>query len=309
MKCQTAFVGDLLALALFCWLTQSGSFAQVSQTPVAADKLEAQQLEAEDWQFIENQSLRLGVKKSSGAAIGYVSASGATKNLVNHWDRGRLIQQSYYGREDGSLWGKQPWRWNPVQGGGYRGAGAELLDLKIDQQRLSSKSRPVHWATQEPLSECTMEQTIELQADVAKIHFRFEYHGKLEHPKCDQEIPAVFLEPELSTLVLYRGQQPWKNEAVDRLKPGWPNEYHSMTENWAAYLDEQDFGLGVYVPKAERLTCYRFGDGKREHGSCSYFAPLIQLAITPEFLMEYDVFITLGSAAQIRQRFHKLSQQ
>lgn len=31
------------------------------------------------------------------------------------YDCGRYIQQSYYGKEDGSNWNGTPWRWNPVQ--------------------------------------------------------------------------------------------------------------------------------------------------------------------------------------------------
>ncbi len=70
-----------------------------------------------DWIFLDNGHVRLGVIRSSGAGIAWFSPSGSTNNAINYFDRGRLIQQSYYGRTDGTFWAKKPWRWNPVQGG------------------------------------------------------------------------------------------------------------------------------------------------------------------------------------------------
>ncbi len=288
------------SLATFVHFTLSAGLTWLALTTYAPAE---QPVSTDDWRYLDNGQIRVGVKVSSGAAIGWMSRSGSDQNLVNHFDRGRLIQQSYYGRPDGSIWSKQPWRWNPVQGGHYQGAGAPILELKIEGNKLYSKSHPVHWATGETLSECIMEQTIELQDKLAKIHFRFAYSGDTEHPTHDQEIPAVFLEPEFKNLVVYSGAKPWTNDAVERSVPGWPNESRQVTEQWAAYVDDQDFGLGVYVPAATHLTCYRFGDGKRERGACSYFAPLVRFAVKPGFEFEYDVYVTIGQLDAIRSAF------
>ena len=80
-----------------------------------------------------------------------------------------------------------------------------------------------------------------------------------------------------------------------------------MTEHWAAYVDQDGNGLGVLVPAADLLTCYRFGDGKREHGSCSYFAPLTRFAVTPGRVFEYDIYLTAGSVDEIRTRFRRIT--
>jgi hypothetical protein len=61
------------------------------------------------------------------------------------------------------------------------------------------------------------------------------------------------------------------------------------------------------VPTANDLTCYRIGDGKREHGSCSYFAPLTRFAVKPGFVWEYDVYLTVGRDEEIRLRFQQLA--
>jgi hypothetical protein len=262
--------------------------------------------QSDDFVFLDNGRLKLGVKKSSGAGIAWLSASGSERNLINHFDRGRLVQQSYYGKEDGSLWGKQPWRYNPVQGGDWRGKGAKVLELKVDKKSLYAKSLPRHWASGKELAETSMEQRIELKEDVVHIHYTFKYSGEEAHPKRDQEIPAVFVEPDLDTLVLYDGDKPWSGDKLHRSHPGWPNEGRKITEHWAAYVDKDDFGLGAYVPVSDHLTCYRFGDGDAKKGACSYFAPLTKFAIKPGLEWEYDVYLTIGKPDEIRARFKAL---
>src|SRR3954452_20694998 len=94
---------------------------------------------ADDWVYLDNGKLRLGVIRSSGGGIAFLAQSGSTRNLLNHYDRGRLVQQSYYGDSDGSFWGKRPWRYNPVQGGDYHGKSSRLLELRSDSNSLYSK--------------------------------------------------------------------------------------------------------------------------------------------------------------------------
>src|SRR4026209_1482216 len=111
--------------ALGAWQTVLGSAADLPA-----------ERSTNDFVFIENGTVRLGVKKSSGAGIACFALSPSGENVINHWDRGRLIQPSYYGAKDGSMWDKQPWRWNPVQGGGWRHEAARVLELKAERTSL-----------------------------------------------------------------------------------------------------------------------------------------------------------------------------
>jgi hypothetical protein len=258
----------------------------------------------EEFAFIENDRARLGVKLTSGAAIGHFSAVDSDRNLLNHFDHGRLVQQSYYGDEDGSRWNKQPWRWNPVQGGDWRGTAATVLELKREKTTLYAKTRPRHWASGADLPDVTMEQWITLDGPAAHVRYRMTYTGEKRHKPRPQELPAVFIQPDLSTFVLYDGKHPWTGKDVSRSKPGWPNESRKMTENWAAYVDEKDFGVGAYVPVADELTCYRYKGGN--NSDCSYFAPVKTFAITPGLAFEYDVYLTFGTVDQIRARFAEI---
>ncbi len=259
-----------------------------------------------DMVFIDNGQVRLGVKQTSGAGIAWFSLSGTNRNLINHWDRGRLIQQSYYGDTDGSLWNQQPWRWNPVQGGDWKGKPATVLDLQSTTNTLYARSWARHWAAGNELTNVVFEQWITLSGKTAHVHFKMTYSGDHAHEVHDHEIPAFFVAPDLNTLVLYAGDKPWTHDALHRYIPGWPNEGRAMTENWAAYVGTNGIGIGAYVPVATNLTCYRFGDGREDHGSCSYFAPLTRFAITPGKVFEYDLHLAIGTADEIRATFGKL---
>lgn len=268
---------------------------------------EPAELSPDEWLVLDNGQVRVGLKRASGGAIGWISASGSKRNLVNSYDRGRLIQQSYYGAADGSLWNGKPWRWNPVQGGDWRGHSTRILAEDVKPTEATIKTLPKHWASGEDLVETSMQQWVALEGECIRVRYRFEVSGGREHPVQHQELPAVFVQPDLQTLVVYRGDQPWTDQPLDRLRPGWPNEIHAMTEHWAAYVDEQDFGLGIYVPVAKRLTCYRYGSDPKSVDACSYLAPLGEFAIKPNFQWQYEVVLSLGTTQQLRSRFYQLA--
>lgn len=261
----------------------------------------------ESWLFLDNGTIRLGVNRSEGAAIGWFSESRSGENLLNYFDRGRYLQQSWYGDPDGSDWAGKPWVWNPVQGGGYRGERAETLSIETPSANaLRAVAQPRHWATGKAIPEVRFEESIELKGDVAEIHFRMFYSGQKSHAPRHQELPAVFVNERLSELVRYEGDSPWTGEGLTRSEPGWPNETHPISENWAAYVDpESEEGIGIYVPMADTVTCYRFGKPGAK-GACSYVAPVKTIAIKPGFEFDYRVWLTSGSIEEIRERFSRI---
>jgi len=290
----------LLLTALVWWSAGKPSGCRADELPAVS----INQCATNEWLYLDNGQIRLGVKKTSGCAIGYCSLSASTNNLLNNFDRGRFVQQSYYGDPDGSFWDNKPWRWNPVQGGGWRGGGAKLLELTHDSRRLYAKSLGVHWASGLILPDVIMEEWITLTDRLAQVRFKLTYQGTNAYRPAHQEIPAFFADSSLRTLVLYDGNQPWTGAPFTCCQPGWPNENRPMTENWAAYVDDQDFGIGAYVPVARRLTCYRFkGAGA---AGCSYFAPITDFAIRPGLVFQYDVYLAVGKTQTIRDAFYRI---
>ena len=260
--------------------------------------------------FIDNGIIRLGVDRESGGAIFYFSRSEPRQNVLNHYDRGRFIQQSYYGESDGSKWVEKDWRWNPVQGGDYRGKPAPVEEFELEENSLYCKSIPVHWASGELMDECRMEQWIHLHDDIAHLRYRFTYSGRKEHSARHQELPAVFVDYAFRNLVRYEGNKPWTGAELRKSVPGWPNESHRIDENWAAFVDEDNYGVGVYVPGTQEITTYRFEGEQGPNGSgCSYFAPIRTMAIKPGKVIDYHVYLTLGSPKQIRTRFAEIARE
>src|SRR5436305_13312156 len=111
---------------------------------LAADKPVPAERTTNDLVFIDNGELRLGVKKSSGAGIAYLALSATGENVINHWDRGRLVQQSYYGAKDDSMWNKQPRRWNPAQGGDWHGNSERALEYDPSRNSPYASSMTKH---------------------------------------------------------------------------------------------------------------------------------------------------------------------
>ncbi|MBC2596246.1 hypothetical protein H5P28_18410 [Ruficoccus amylovorans] len=260
--------------------------------------------------YLRNSQLRIGVDLDMGGGISYFSEARSRTNLLNTFDEGRLIQQSYYGQKDGSHWGDKPWRWNPVQGGDYRGNEAEILEWKNDGTTLYVKTRPRHWASGELLQDVVMEETITLEGDVAVIHFSCTYSGDTIHPVTHQETPAVFINAEFPHLYYYGGDRPWSGGELTTLDPGWPNEYYDITEHWAAFVNKRGWGVGVYVPEADQITTYRYeGSGRTgtKGDACSYFAPIRSFAFDRPMTFEYTAYLTLGSIEEIRTRFQAIA--
>ena len=262
--------------------------------------------------FIDNGEVRLGIDLSAGGSIFHFGESDGGANLLNHYDKGRFIQQSYYGDEDGSRWAGRPWRWNPVQGGGYRDEPAEVLAFDVEETRLRVRSIPRHWATGEPVDSTRMVSMIRLDGPVAHIRFAFQYNGDTAHASRHQELPAVFVDADYPYLVRYDGDAPWTGGELSRDVPGWPNERREATEHWAAYVDEEDFGIGVFFPGTDTMTTYRFegnGTAGPTGSACSYFSPIRSFAVTPGLRFQYDVYLTIGSVDEIRARFHALAEE
>lgn len=264
--------------------------------------------------YINNGIIQLGVDMNRGGSIFHFSEVNTKRNLLNHADEGRFMQQSYYGEKDGSIWSGRPWSWNPIQGGGSHGEKARVLSQKITPTSINIVSEPIHWATGEALPECEMEETITLDGQIAHVHYTFRNMGPgaNNHPATHQELPAVFMDNALSDLVFYSGDKPWTNDILTRYTPPSQtgtikNEQHTRTEHWAAYVDNNDWGLGVYTPGTPQMTLYRFGYGSGPtSGACSYFAPIRTFAVTKGMIFEYDVYLYIGTTDQIRKTFYEI---
>ncbi len=262
---------------------------------------------ASEWSYLENDHLRIGVNLTAGGSIGWLSAAGSDVNVLNTYDEGRYVQQSYYGDEDGSDWNGKPWRYNPVQGGSWKGVPAEVIQKNAGDREIYVKTKPRHWATGALVEELIMEEWVTLEGDLARIRFKMKYNGDKAHAPRHQELPAVFVQPQYDRLIYCDSdQRPWTGAPLRTRTPGFPNESAHFSEPWCAWVDEHGKGVGIHFPHAKKATCYRFrGGGKSD---CSYIAPVQTFALTPGLEFEYEVTLALGTTDQLRAKFFKLSE-
>lgn len=263
---------------------------------------------APTWEYLDNGVVRIGVDKSRGAAIGYFALSKDKRNLLNHHDEGRFIQQSYYGDPDGSSWGNKPWVYNPVQGGSYKGEDAKTLEFRKTKNELFAKVEPLRWANANRCPEAIMKEQITLDGPIAKVRMRMDYTGKSHTRKAHQEMPAMFVDFDLPHLMFERDGKLIKHAPIILGKNLQP-ENISYTGGWLAFVDDNNFGIGIHTPGSKEAVTYRAnGKGSGPNGSaCSYVAPVRTLQLVQGTVVDYEFFLTIGTLDEIRARFTTLA--
>ena len=267
----------------------------------------------EDWTYLDNGTVRIGVDRSRGACIGFFGESKTKRNLLNHYDEGRFVQQSYYGQADGSSWNGKPWVYNPIQGGSWKHIPAKVHEFEKSAVQLYAKIEPRHWAGGNLCPEMVMEESISLTGAVAKITFKMAYAGEDQGAPRHQELPAVFIDGALKNF-FYEKAGTLTNEAPRILGENGKNGKEGLgqeasSSSWVAYLDDDNWGIGIYTPSTTDFTTYRaLGDGTTgpTGSACSYVAPLRTFALTNGLKVEYDVYLTIGNLDEIKTRFEKL---
>lgn len=257
--------------------------------------------------YIQNKSIKLGVDELVGGGIVFLckkSTDGKDGvNVINTWDTGRMIQQSFYGNEDGSFWNGRKWTWNPVQGGSWDGQTSKLLSLnKISERELVVKTMPRNWGGCELCSDVIMttciiigeENEVESIAPIVRVKCTMEYKGIMKHKPRVQEIPACFLIASYSRLVYKES----KTSRVVKELPGPPGikcTRGKADPKWVGYVNP-DTCEAVFLrsPSATSLTVYRVDipNNPRE-SNCSYMAPLMTCGFKGPSEVSYGFTIEL----------------
>ena len=302
--------------------------------------------------FVEADNLKIGVDLLWGGALSYVedlnsnvqavSVDGQIKvdsnaekrynaksvndnvNLINRNDTGRLVQQSYYGTidYDNGIYMDTEWHYNPVQGGNQFNDASKIVDLKITDNSIYIKCRPLDWAKEkEFITPSYMEATYSIEDGSVHGKCRFvDFSGYPENLR-EQEIPAFYCIEPFNNFVYYNGDKPWTGDALTSEPDlifwpdaGYPN-FHSK-ENWAAFTGEfeDSFGIGIYVPDQTRFLAGVFNreqttneDPSRD-GCTSYIAVIKEMNFKSYQPFEYDFYLATGNTEEIRGTFKTINE-
>ncbi len=272
--------------------------------------------------YLQNENVKVGVLLTMGGGIShYEQLSDGTEkydNLLNRYDEGRLIQQSYYGIDrdpyEMGLMNGQAWRYNPVQGGDVGRNPSRLVDVIVSDGSIYVKTRPMDWGHSGHLTPSYMENSYVLHDNFLQVYNRFVDFSSYTHTAAAQELPAFYTISALDTFSMYTGGSPWTNGAYTDYKDlefwaGNHDQYYDITsgnENWFAFHDSTGFGIGLYVPGAEEIVAGRFmydGSASADAPSTNYFAPLRTLTLKAGKAIEYSYLVCAGSMTQMREIF------
>jgi hypothetical protein len=271
----------------------------------------------------DNGTLVIKFDLTRGGAISWISLSGSERSLVNIADEGRYIQQSYYAgksldrKADGQAPNWSPWPWNPIQVGDAFRNRAKILDFSQTKDSLYVKCIPMQWDMNNRPAEAEMEQWTKLEGNLLKIRNRLTIHRTDniygDSIVCDQELPAVYPVSALKNLVAYLGTSPFTNDTVSKpevihLESGFWGRYENVSENWMAFVDDNNFGMAVYNPHCTRFLAGMSGVPGKEaaDGPTSYIAPVKKEMLTKNCVYEYSYCIVVGNLDEMRKKIYEL---
>lgn len=275
---------------------------------------------------LDNGHIRLGVDLDLGGAITELSKSGSGANVVNSFDWGRQIQMSFYsGPNPFAPHGKQPnkaWEglgWNPIQSGDSYGHRSVILASRNSGKEIYVKSVPMQWPLDNEPGECTLEMWIRLDGNAAHVRSRLVNHRSdtVQYPGRAQELPAIYTNGPWYHLMTYSGDKPFTGDPPSQIpqKPtgsSFPWAGWQATENWAALVDDDNWGLGVWEPGTYSFLggfAGKPGAGGAKESPTGYIAPLQNEILDHDIQYEYHYDLILGTLSEIRQYVYAHAQK
>lgn len=274
---------------------------------------------------IDNQIVKIGIDRSMGASVTWLSWKNHPENTINIHDPGRLIQQSYYAgnsldrRKDGQSKSWSPWTWNPIQGGGVMSWARVTKFQKIDDNRLYAETIPKLWDMPDEEAEALMEQSTEFvegMPNVVEIRNRL-ICKRSENDKWGkavprhQELPACYFTSKFRNVEIYLGNGKW--EAVTQA-PGPPWRRAQPKLNIMGCFADNGEGIVVFSPAADQH--WNFGPhgkytpaAKPTDSQCMHLAPIGTVKLGPKSILEYRYWMVIGTKAEIEPHLNVLLQK
>jgi hypothetical protein len=273
--------------------------------------------------FLDNGEVRIGMDLGLGGAVTFISSKDHPGNIINSADLGRQIQMSHYsGPWPFEVGYKKPhptWvglGWNPIQTGDCYMNPSKVTEHRNDGKEVYIKCIPMQWPLNNVPGDCIFETWTTLEGSI--IHMRYRCTNsrsdKTFYRPCAQELPAVYTISKLSRLMSYTGNKPFTQDSVTHVtndwRKAWPWTRFVATEGWAALVDDEGWGLGVFKLDGGEFHGGVYGDGRSDdpkHGSTAYVAPIHTENFDHNIVYEHCTEFVVGKLADIRRRFNEMA--
>ncbi len=273
--------------------------------------------------FLENGEVRMGMDLSLGGAVTFLSSREHPGNLINSFDLGRQIQMSHYsGPWPFEVEDKKPrahWAglgWNPIQTGDDYLNPSKVIEHRHDGHELYIKCIPMQWPLDNVPGDCTFETWTTLDGPLIRMRFRCTNQrlDKTFYRACAQELPAVYTISALGRVMSYTGDRPFTGGALTHLRNDWrakwPWTSFVATERWAALVDTNDWGLGVFKDDAGEfhggISCAEVSEDPMANPT-AYLAPIQREHFDHNIVYEHQTLFMVGRLQEIRRRFNDIA--
>jgi hypothetical protein len=121
-----------------------------------------------------------------------------------------------------------------------------------------------------------------------------------------QELPAAYAIADLNRVLTYAGDRPFSGDSLTEVPRTSVPQNWEGTEHWAACVNAQNFGFGVYNPEATNFYgwLYGYAQGGPLDKSMCYVSPHGWEALTKTSTYSYKYFLIVGTVDQIRQEVY-----
>lgn len=271
--------------------------------------------------LLKNGKVTVGIDRTKGGSITWLSWETYPKNTVNLHDPGRLIQQSYYaGRRldrtaDGQHKSWSPWSWNPIQGGGV-GSWARVTRFeKQDDLILFSETIPKLWDMPDEEAEAVIHQWTSFEPNMAGVLVVKNRLITNRSPDdrwgpaipSPQEVPACYFTRNFDSFKVYHGEGNWQTVSQ---QPGPPWGRTNPPLKVMACFNSQGQGIAIYSPTSG--DTWNFGphvaaaSDDPNGGPCVHLAPVSRVNLGPQSRFEYRYWIIVGDQESITHRVDDL---
>lgn len=258
------------------------------------------------------------------------------------------------------------WPYNPVQGGDVVSNPSQIIDYEVSSNEIYVKVRAMDWSKGDNGESYTgtvmggvttksyMENWYTIKGGMVYVRNRFidwnGFEGLEDVPVHSNELPAAYVVQPLNNYVCYTGSinNAWAGDLtiIPDLGP-WnvkahingPNSEHGdCVEKWFAWVNDDDFGVGVYIPGTDVFASgrshvstsakyignknamespltneYRYNKpaATSDYTSCyvtntCYTAPVVNWTMKSYESMEYTYVISVDYVGVIREQFKNI---